>query len=280
MQKLLKAVITSIRLRRDSKVRIGIKRVYCRLIDPFDRGRRISLNIGINLHVPTYMATTAYTNYEEAAMLAFLRWLRSNPKSVVADVGCSMGIYSILALQASPGAQVYAFDSDSVSLKITSEFCRYSDVSRLHLIHGFLTEKNSSGSTMARALAQTNDLLSASNSPAEPTALRYICLDRPLPEEAIERHSLDGLFLDRIPKGLPMLIKIDVEGAELIVLRGMNELMRLSHPTILLSVHPQFLSSFQHSQADVAAYLRSYGYEWTVLSKDHEEHWWCLPIAN
>jgi hypothetical protein len=76
-----------------------------------------------------------------------------------------------------------------------------------------------------------------------------------------------------------MLIKIDVEGAELVVLRGASRLLLHHRPTLMLSVHPQFLPSFQHSPDDVANFLREHGYEWSLLNTDHEEHWWCEPTS-
>ena len=77
----------------------------------------------------------------------------------------------------------------------------------------------------------------------------------------------------------PMLIKIDVEGAELIVLRGASRLLLRNRPAILLSVHPQFLASFQQTVGDIAAFLGDHGYRWANLHTDHEEHWWCDAVA-
>jgi FkbM family methyltransferase len=273
----LKALFDSMGLRSHPKLRLFLKRAYCRLIDPLDRGSRLPLNAGAVLRVPTYLATAAYADYEEVAVQACRLWLESNPGAVVADVGCGLGIYSALALHASRGTCVFAFDSDRFSLEATGELCRFYDSSRLGLIHGFLTENHASGMTLGEALAATRRLLSASDHRVEPTAARYLCLDRPLPDEFIPRHSLDGLLLGEIPVGSAALFKIDVEGAELIVLRGATELMRRNRPTILLSVHPQFLPSFQQSTADVTAFLRGHRYAWTVLATDHEEHWWCVP---
>jgi len=252
-----------------------MKRAYCRAIDPFDRGRRVPLNIGIALHVPAYFATAAWSTYEEAAMGAFLRWLRGHPDAFVADVGCSIAIYSLVALQESPRARVFAFDPDRISLKTTAEFCRFADTSRLALVHGFVTDSSGPGTTLAGALALTREALSSPGVRSEPTEVRYLCLDRPAPNEEIPRHSLDGLMLGEVPDGAPMLIKVDVEGAELIVLRGATRLVRRHRPAILLSVHPQFLASFRHTAGDIAAFLGEHGYRWFVLGTDHEEHWWC-----
>ncbi len=46
---------------------------------------------------------------------------------------------------------------------------------------------------------------------------------------------------------IPGLIKIDVEGAEVSVLRGAKAVLREYHPEIIISVHPKHLKILGHS---------------------------------
>jgi FkbM family methyltransferase len=57
----------------------------------------------------------------------------------------------------------------------------------------------------------------------------------------------------------PNLVKIDVEGAELLVLRGAAKLLRESCPTIILAVHPYWLPTGQ-STKQIFELLTRYGY--------------------
>jgi FkbM family methyltransferase len=57
----------------------------------------------------------------------------------------------------------------------------------------------------------------------------------------------------------PDLVKIDVEGAELLVLRGASKLLGESYPAIILAVHPYWLPTGQTSQ-QIFELLTSYGY--------------------
>jgi FkbM family methyltransferase len=274
-----RAFLDAFGLKKLPRLRIFLKRAYCRMIDPFGRGRRVPLTAGIALHMPTYFATAAWSDYEEDSLRACVAWLQRHPDAVFADVGCSIAIYSLMALQVSPRVRVFAFDADTVSLKTTAEFCRFADMSRLALVHGFVTDCEAPGMNMEKALASTRQTLALSRIQSEPTAVRYLCLDRPPPDESIPRNSLDGLLLGEVSAETPMLIKIDVEGAELIVLRGASRLLLKNRPAILLSVHPQFLASFQQTVGDIAAFLGDHGYGWANLNTDHEEHWWCDAIA-
>jgi FkbM family methyltransferase len=273
------ALLDSLGLRKHPQLRLFLKHSYCKMVDPFDRGRDVPLKIGISLHAPTFFATDAWSNYESDAMRACHNWLQLHPDAVLADVGCSIAIYSLMALQATKRVRVLAFDSDTISLKKSAEFCRFADSSRLGLVHGFLTDRGDPESTLAEALAATGMVHASADIKGEPTASRFLCLDRPMPDEAIPRYSIDGLLLSALPLGTPLLVKIDVEGAELLVLRGASKLMLLQRPTLMLSVHPQFLPSFQQDVGDIAAFLRGHGYHWKVLAIDHEEHWWCEPMA-
>ena len=57
----------------------------------------------------------------------------------------------------------------------------------------------------------------------------------------------------------PDLVKIDVEGAELLVLRGARKLLRESHPALILAVHPYWLPKGQ-SPARILELLTALGY--------------------
>jgi len=57
----------------------------------------------------------------------------------------------------------------------------------------------------------------------------------------------------------PNLVKIDAEGAELMVLQGSKKLLSETHPDIILAVHPYWLPKGQ-STRDIADLLFSFGY--------------------
>jgi FkbM family methyltransferase len=57
------------------------------------------------------------------------------------------------------------------------------------------------------------------------------------------------------------LIKIDVEGAEHEVLRGMEQTLRRFHPVIIVEVHNQFLPQFGSTAAGLLEWLADLGYE-------------------
>jgi FkbM family methyltransferase len=63
----------------------------------------------------------------------------------------------------------------------------------------------------------------------------------------------------------PDVLKIDVEGAELRVLRGAERVLRRRRPTALSAVHPFWMAGLQDTVEDLAAFVASVGYRMVGL---------------
>lgn len=82
----------------------------------------------------------------------------------------------------------------------------------------------------------------------------------------------------------PNLMKIDVEGAELLVLCGTRRLLGESHPTIILAVHPYWLPPGQ-SPAQIVELLKAYHYtvfdsEGNAVESLRSGEYLCLNAKN
>ncbi len=74
---------------------------------------------------------------------------------------------------------------------------------------------------------------------------------------------------DRVPDA----ITIDVEGAELHVLRGADQTLRYARPKVWCSVHPEDMAvNYGHRMVDLFALMEGYGYRYQLLAYDHELH--------
>jgi FkbM family methyltransferase len=81
-------------------------------------------------------------------------------------------------------------------------------------------------------------------------------------------HSGDEL-LAPIRAG-PVLVKIDVEGAELIVLRGIRRFIARLRPTLTIEIHPFQLAALGQSPVEVITLLRGLDFRLTRLDRARE----------
>ncbi|WP_189343268.1 MULTISPECIES: FkbM family methyltransferase [unclassified Mesorhizobium] len=78
--------------------------------------------------------------------------------------------------------------------------------------------------------------------------------------------TLDGLLADKGARR-PALVKIDVQGAELLTLQGMMEILRFARPALFVELSDQGLNKFGASVLAVLRLLSDNGYEGYLLSR-------------
>ncbi|TPI40469.1 FkbM family methyltransferase [Mesorhizobium sp. B3-1-9] len=77
--------------------------------------------------------------------------------------------------------------------------------------------------------------------------------------------TLDGLLADKGPRR-PALVKIDVQGAELLTLQGMIEILRFARPALFVELSDQGLNKFG-AVLVVLRLLSDNGYEGYLLTR-------------
>lgn len=218
----------------------------------------------------------AWETHEPEAIAVFADWLRTHPEGVLLDIGSSLGIFSAVGLFANSRVDVVAFDSDLSSLAAVKRLCQHASPSRLRLVSGLLTDGPPGTATLSDAVQATDKALTDARVTGDVGTTRFVCLNDPA-ASGIPHYRLDDLVDAATFGDRPILIKCDVEGAEMRVLTGAEQFLRTARPSLLLSVHPPALAEYGHSAHDVEALLAGLGYDIRVVAVDHEEHWWCQP---
>lgn len=219
----------------------------------------------------------SWEKYEPETVSYFRQWVLDHPTGLVLDIGCSIGIFSAVALFASPSIEVVAIDPNLASLMATRRMTQYASGYRLNFIHGFVAVKSTTTSTLAAAIAATQLEMTGSAYKGDLKDIRYQNLFDS-DAHSIPTYRLDDLLSEMIANHRPLLIKCDVEGAELEVLMGASGVLTRLKPDLLLSVHPHTdfgLVQYGHTRADVEVLLKDHHYQVNRFAVDTEEHWLC-----
>ena len=251
-----------------------LRKPYHRLLNIRGRGVPIRVGGAADIRMPPEFAGGSWELHEPKTVEVFANWVRERKNPLILDVGSSIGIFSAVALFANSTAEVVAFDPDLASLAAVRRLCQYGQPSRLRLVHCFVADKSSSILKIDGAVRLTEQGLATANVTGDVGTTRYIALSAQL-DGSIPIYSLDNLFEDCDFRSRPVLMKCDVEGAELKVLRGFEKTLRQSRPDLILSIHPPALSEYGSSKSEVADFLKQLGYCIKIIGIDHEEHWWC-----
>jgi FkbM family methyltransferase len=176
---------------------------------------------------------------EKEILSTFLSKLQ--PDDVVWDVGASYGIYSLFAGKEFPSIKVYAFEPEPKTFKLLNKNLR------LNGIDNVIPKNYGLGDIDGAAILHTS---SSANIGTHSLVQRN---DYPVSEKGISVEIRKGDCI--ITTGTietPSIVKIDVEGAELNVLKGMKEI--LSNPKlriVQIEIHPKILPLFGSSSEDV-----------------------------
>lgn len=194
---------------------------------PVDRGTLI----GWSVHF--------FGTYEPEVQTEIRRWLR--PADVAVDVGANVGWHTLLmGALVGPAGRVYAFEPNE-----TTRARLVAAVQANHLAHVIVdpravADRRRVAGFEAPAAGHVWDGTGRLTSEVAGGATRVECL------------TLDAFVAERGVDRLA-LIKIDVEGWELPVLRGARQLLKSLRPVVVFEVDPEYVSRGGGTAADLMA---------------------------
>ena len=174
------------------------------------------------------------------------------PSSVFLDVGAHLGYFSCLGAALCKDGEVHAFEIDPLSVERLMANADLNDFKNLKVVSMAVT--NEKGVVRIPKRVEPNPGLGINQKAKDYIEVPSTDLDSYVVENQIS----------------PDFIKIDVEGAEALVLGGMKEILEEGKVQILIEIHPNLLqSNFNSSTAAVLGVLENYGY--TFKSMEHRE---------
>jgi FkbM family methyltransferase len=251
----------------------GVRAAEKRLTRP---ARRHALPIlvgagrGLRVRFDDSALTRAVSRAEVPVEEAFLSLLSVG--SVVYDVGANIGWYSLLAARAvGPEGKVVAFEPSVRNAAVIQENAATNGLSNITPIPAAVTDEDG----WATFLDQGSLEGRLNKDDTETQARRRERHRRePLGSFVVPVLSLDS-WIPGSGMAPPNVVKIDVEGAEVGVIRGMAQTLRSSGPTLIIELHG--------TQSEVADALDAVGYDHAPIDADastRDAPWWAHILAR
>jgi FkbM family methyltransferase len=212
--------------------------------------------------------------FEEPMLRAFQE--RIAPGSTVLDVGASFGLYSVVGgRRVGEHGRVFSFEPSRMASVLADHLRLNGLARRVDILRVVVSDEvgevdfwegdNTSLSSIARAAAE-----------------RGLDEGRDITRRVCPTTTLDAFC--RSKEIAPDVVKIDVEGAEMKVLRGAETFLRSHHGCVLLEVHPWAMGEFGDTQDAMWSWLDSLGWTATHLysrgsstNPDATLHFLCEP---
>ena len=91
-------------------------------------------------------------------------------------------------------------------------------------------------------------------------------------------HNTRQVRIDDLGVGPIDAITVDVEGAELHVMRGASGILNHHRPLVWISIHPDLMwEHARHTPGELLTFMAGHGYRHEHLGTDHEQHWLFTP---
>jgi FkbM family methyltransferase len=176
------------------------------------------------------------------------------PEDVFLDTGANIGYFSLLAAAKKPGAKIFAFEPSSLAFEKLKQHIRENNFQNIMAIQAAAGDDES----------EADLFLSAPENSGMSSLAK--------PENYMGRHEkvsvirIDDWFHQVRLKKISV-VKIDVEGFELAVLKGMQKVIQDFQPLIISEINQQTLSAFGCNPQDIFTFMGKQGYEKFVLTE-------------
>jgi FkbM family methyltransferase len=182
--------------------------------------------------------------YEPAVTSLLVHHLHYGATAV--DVGAHVGLHSLMMSRlVGPEGRVIAVEPSPANANLLRMHLAWNGCANVSVIEAIAG--NHEGDIEFEYRAQATDPGSFANS---------LAYNIGGPRRRVTMTTLDSLC----NRCLPNLVKIDVEGAELTVLEGAEQVLIRGAPILVVSVHPAPLSKMGAKPADLVAFLEARGY--------------------
>jgi FkbM family methyltransferase len=198
---------------------------------------------------------TFLVNCENSTSNLFRKFF-SVEQIVFVDIGSNLGWYSLLAKSLNSNSNIFAFEPmNSVREKLL-ENLKHNGYQNIHV------ESCALGTT-----SHTAQIWSYSGNNGMHT-LHPIEDWGAKPSYEVRIEVLDRYTKSLCEQNLPILLKLDVEGSEMDVLKGATSLLKVDRVQMIIEVNEAMLSAAGSSALELFSFLNSFGFSGYWISPD------------
>ncbi|WP_392534646.1 FkbM family methyltransferase [Nostoc sp. C117] len=199
--------------------------------------------VKIRCHPDGYSAATAlYCGlYDYDEMNFLLRYLRTGDSFI--DIGANVGIYTLLAASKIKSGSIYSFEA------LPKNYTRLKENLTL----------NQFRQVQPYAIAISDFTGNTALNLAEGDSMPFITSDVTKNTITVPTDTLDNLLPIEIISELT-LVKMDIEGAELLAMKGAISLLKQQRPHVWIMEINDAVKNFGYQKQDIVNLLQEYGY--------------------
>ena len=193
--------------------------------------------------------------FEPAETGLILSNLKEN--SVFFDIGASFGYYSLTVANNVKGAQIHSFEPVSTTF---NHLKRNIDINKFNGIikSNCLAVSDKEGEVKMTSYLYSGDhIVNYESTNKGLISVKAITIDKYVEENNILNISF---------------IKCDIEGAELLMLKGAVNSLRKFKPKLLLEVNEEWTKRLNYSPKEVIDLLKELNYEYQIVGEDKKIH--------
>jgi FkbM family methyltransferase len=168
------------------------------------------------------------------------------PEPVVLDIGANFGIYSILIASSSEKSQVHSFEPIERTASLLRDNAKRNCVDTRVIVNNLAVGSKPGRMIITADRYAGNYLITGKKYHGDVQEVSVIRIDDYVYEKGIKH-------LD--------LIKCDVEGAELLVMRGAEKVLAHMRPIVMLEIADVWTERFGYTPDDLKYFMSNAGYE-------------------
>mgnify|MGYP006425957123 CR=1 FL=1 len=185
---------------------------------------------------------------------------RQNEIKTFLDIGANHGYYSLKIASAFPNGRVYSFEPFSYNLEILNKNITLNSLENITVVNNVVSNIEN----------KVKVYFSGKENSGETTAVRIEADQKISSYEEVESIVLDSWLMKENLKKID-LVKIDVEGFELNVLKGMKKILLRDKPFVFVEHNSKTLSKNSSSIEEIVNYMKAHNYLAYDISKGYLE---------